>query len=116
MNPQEENRDEEQLASLLAATDRDAAPPDRAFLDRLREQSTAAFQAAFSQPTQPQKRGRFMFSGLMRGLAVAAAVLIGVAVLIWLHLKHSGPAFGEVIDNIAAARNSASEIQLRNQD
>src|SRR5947208_297289 len=103
MNPMDDNRDEEQLASLLGATDRDAAPPDRAFLDRLREQSTAAFQASFSQQAQPQKRGRFMFSGLMRGLAVAAAVLIGVSVFIWLHSPHAGPTFGEVLDKTAEA-------------
>src|SRR6267378_1533400 len=103
MIPQDENRDEEQLASLLASTNRDAAPPDRAILDRLREQSTAAFQASLSQEAQPQKRGRFMFSGLMHGLAVAAAVLIGVSVFVWLHAKNSGVAFGEVMQNVSNA-------------
>ncbi len=37
---------DESLAALLAALDKDAAPPDAAFLDRLREQSAAIFEAA----------------------------------------------------------------------
>ena len=45
MTPSNDDRDD-LLARLLASTERDAAPPDRAFLDRLREQSTKAFAAS----------------------------------------------------------------------
>src|SRR5262249_55138490 len=45
MNPLDEH-DEGQIEALLSAAARDAAPPDPAFLERLRRQSTEVFQAS----------------------------------------------------------------------
>src|SRR3989442_11699466 len=46
MNPTDPRPTDEQLGALLAAAGKDAPPPDRTFLERLRDQSTEAFLAA----------------------------------------------------------------------
>src|SRR5260370_6354418 len=106
MNPQDNNRDEEKLAFLLAATNKDAAPPDRAFLDRLREQSAAAFQAEFSRQAPPQKRRRVMITRTLGVLAasVAAAILIGASLFRWYSLSGAGLTLREALENSAEAQ------------
>src|SRR5262249_32730740 len=64
------------------SADRDAPPPDRAVLDRLRDQSTSAFQAA--TPNSPGKR--LMFTSPIRWIAasVAATIVLGIVVPAWI--------------------------------
>jgi predicted Zn-dependent protease len=105
MHSADDNRTDRQIASFLAAADKSAAPPDRAFLERLREQSTQAFQAAAAQQLQRQRRRRIMISRSVQALAasLAAAVLIGVVLFSWLSPGDSGLAFGQVLDRVAAS-------------
>ena len=46
MNDPETHPTDEQLAALMAAADKDAPPPDQAFLATLRDKSLAAFETA----------------------------------------------------------------------
>ena len=76
---------DEQLAALLAAADRDAPPPDRAFLERLREQSQAAFEGTTPQSTPISPRKRIMIPSALRWVAAAAAVLVvGIVFAQWI--------------------------------
>src|SRR5271166_4867711 len=93
MNPVDEKPDEEQIARLLAATDADAPPPDRAVLAGLRGQATEAFAAAFSAKKRPLRMVRWLAS------AAAALVLVGIGAFLWQSWPISGVALGEVIDN-----------------
>jgi predicted Zn-dependent protease len=102
MTPNDDRRDEELLASFLNTVERDMAPPDQAFLDRLREQSTEAYRAAFAPPQAvPAARRRRLAPWLAVGLA--AAVLVGIGVYLQLPPRASGAPFGEVLDKAAAA-------------
>ena len=80
MNHPDEDRDDEQLASLLPSIEKDAAPPDREFLARLRAQSAEAFAQATSQPLPLKERKRPMFAYAVRwlGAAAAAALLLEI--------------------------------------
>ena len=84
---------DEQLVALLAAADKDAPPPDRALLDRLRQQSTAAFQTALPQSTPFSPRKRTMILSSLRWIAAAAAVLVvGIVVAQWIvHQREPEP-------------------------
>ena len=86
MNPHDDNRDEEPIAPFLAATEKDAVPPDREFLARLRVQSTEAFAAAASQPLPISQRKRPMFFRAVYwlGTAAAAVLVCGVGLYFWL--------------------------------
>src|SRR5947209_6620824 len=77
---------DEQLAALLASTQKDAPPPDRAVLARLREQSTAAFAAGSSPSTPFSLRKRIMRSSSFRWIAASAAALlvVGIVVAQWI--------------------------------
>jgi Flp pilus assembly protein TadD len=95
MNPHEPN--EEQIAAILALSETDAAPPDHAALEKLRAQSTAAFAAAMpsSRPSAGYRNARWL-------TAAAAAILVALGVFFWL-LPGSGPALGQVLENVAKA-------------
>jgi hypothetical protein len=89
MNTPEPEPTDEQLAALMAATEKDAPPPDRAFLDRLREQTQAAFEAATRQATplsatSPSKRTMFPFSFRWIAASAAALLLLGIGVAYWI--------------------------------
>ena len=105
MHSADDNPIDRQIASFLAAADKNAAPPDHAFLEQLRAQSTHAFLAAAAQQSQRQRRRRLMISRSVQALAasLAAAVLIGVVVFAWLSPDDSGLAFGHVLDRVAAS-------------
>ena len=62
MNHPDDDRDDEHFSSLLPSIEKDAAPPDREFLARLRAQSTEAF----SQPLPLKERKRHMFARAVR--------------------------------------------------
>jgi Flp pilus assembly protein TadD/predicted Zn-dependent protease len=80
---------DEQIAALLAAADRDAPPPDRAILDRLRDQSLEAFQSATPGPATISPRKRIMVVSALRWVAAAAAVLfVGIVLANWIGLVH----------------------------
>jgi len=100
MNPDHDRQDDEQMAALFAAADHQGPPPDRALLDKLREQSTEVFQsagaAAHGPSTEKPQRGtsRYrkngtpkrrspMFLLTVRGLMAAAAAAVVVAALVF---------------------------------
>jgi Flp pilus assembly protein TadD len=121
MNPHNENRDEEQVASFLAATERDVVPPDPDFLARLRVQSTEAFQNAPGCWSSAFRRseevaGHRLKAGLQRWffrsarwIAAAAAILLGVGLCFWLVPGQPANAFGKAIENV----ESADTLHLR---
>src|SRR5436190_9733720 len=78
MNSPDRRPPDEQLAALLGAAHRDAAPPDRAFLDRLRQKTTEVFQAV--PPAHP--RNRLMIFSPFRWLAAAAATILVLTVVV----------------------------------
>jgi predicted Zn-dependent protease len=116
MNPLDDNRDEEQIEALLAAAARDVAPPDAAFLARLREQSTDVFQTA-SQPLPTRKlRGRLMTTRLLRALAACLALsLLGSGLYWWLVGRDTSPALADVLANVAHARSIHLQIERDGQ-
>ena len=85
------NPTEEQIAALLGTSGTDVPPPDRPFLDRLREQTAKVFQAAggnnaVTSPRLPRKT-IMIFSSFRWIAATAAAVLVlGVVVANWMGL------------------------------
>jgi predicted Zn-dependent protease len=85
------------LAPLLAAADRDAPPPDAAFLARLRELSAAAFEDAGAPvtpsepPTSPRKRLMIPLLFRWAAAAVAALLFLGAGVAVWLNLTRVAP-------------------------
>ena len=95
MNRDDDIKDDEQIAPILAASETDAAPPDPAVLARLRAQSTEAFKAA-SAP-------RPMFFRRARWLGAAAAVVaFGIGLYFWLSTGASavaGVTLGQVLEN-----------------
>ncbi|HEY7314110.1 MAG TPA: hypothetical protein VH643_32465, partial [Gemmataceae bacterium] len=104
MNPIDDDRDEQQVEAFLSAAARDAAPPDRAFLERLRQQSTDVF-AATANSLPLRQRGRLMTARSLRLLAAAAAVLfvIGPSLGWWLFVRDANPALARVLDNTVRA-------------
>src|SRR5262249_14904029 len=103
------------LPPLLAAAQRDAAPPDRAFLERLREQSAAAFaSSATVEPRSPSPpKGRAMITRLLAVAAtLAAAIALFLAVMHQNAPKPQTPpkasddslALGKALDSLAAAK------------
>ncbi len=105
MNPIDDDRDEEPIEAFLLAAARDAAPPDRPFLARLREQSTELFQTS-SHPIPLRKRGRTMTARVLRLLATAAALLLlAGGVYWWAFARDPNPAFAQVLDNAAHAQS-----------
>src|SRR5260370_27435475 len=110
MNPQDDktddDRDERRIASMLSAAGKDAAPPDPAFLDKLREQSTEAYLAAFPRQA-PQRRRRVMVQSMVRWAAsVAAALVFLVGGYLVFFAGPSGPTFGTVLANVARSDSS----------
>ncbi|MHB1035082.1 MAG: VIT domain-containing protein [Pirellulales bacterium] len=112
MNPNDNNWDEERFAALLASTGGDAAPPDREFLDRLREQSTQVFLAESSQRTLLRQRRDRMFTLVIRGVAASVAAVIAVAALVWSSISpgDSAVAFGKVLESMSSADTLRLEI------
>jgi Flp pilus assembly protein TadD len=100
-NSQDDDRDEKRIASFLSAAEQGAPPPDRAFLDRLREESTAAFQAA-NTPSMGNMVRRHMYRSFVRWTLTAAALLLMVGGYL-LFFGKSGPEFGTILDNVARA-------------
>ncbi|MBN9122187.1 MAG: hypothetical protein J0I06_24120 [Planctomycetes bacterium] len=89
MNDPETHPADEQLAALLAAAEKDAPPPDPAFLARLRERSQAAFETATTptapaSPSPPRKRPMIPFAFRWLAAGAAALLLIGIGLAYWL--------------------------------
>src|SRR5262249_6236073 len=98
MNPPDDSRDDRHWPSFLGAVDRSAAPPDRAFLERLRAQSTEVFLASSFQQAQRQRR-RHMATVILRWSAAAAAViLVGAFFFSWFSPQGREVDFGKVLD------------------
>ena len=91
MNDPETPTSDEQLAALLATTDKDAPRPDPAFLARLRELTQAAFEASPATTTSPappnSPRKRTMLPIPFRWFAagVAALIVLGIGVAFWIN-------------------------------
>src|SRR5262245_17794959 len=106
-----DDRDDEQLASLLPSIEKDAAPPDREFLARLRAQSAEAFSQAASQPLPIKARKRPMFARSVRwlGTAAAAAVLLALGWYYGFGPGRPADTFGKVLENV----ENADSVYLR---
>ena len=104
MNPHDDIRDEEQIASLLSATQADAAPPDARVLAHLRVQSTEAFTVA-EGAVRARSRKRAAIMKRARWLTAAAAVIgLSFALYFWLAPEASGGlTFGQVLENVEKA-------------
>ena len=115
MNPiddaQDRTQDDEQIASVLASSQADAAPPDKEFLAQLRMQSTDAFTAAAASPPVADApgspapaipRGFFRRSRWLGG--IAAAVTVGIGLYYLLAPGVSGVAFGLVLEKLEEAK------------
>ena len=124
MTPADDDRDDP-FAHLLGATDRGTAPPDRAFLERLREQSAAAFLASYevspltttlspeagqrekNQPSPP--KGRAMLTRFAGALAATAALLLVVAIYYQKPQKPIKPAeplaLGTALESVTGAKS-----------
>jgi len=108
MNSPDEKRDEEQIAFLLAAAEKDVMPPEREFLARLRAQSSEAFLQAAAQPLatrsdRERKRSRLARALRGVGLAAAAAIMLAAGLYFWLSPGTSALAFGKVLETITEA-------------
>ena len=105
MNPNDDTKDEEQIAAILSSTTNDAAPPDADVLARLRAQSTAAF-AATENAAAVRSSSRAIRMKRVRWLGAAAAVLFvvsGLGVYFWLVPGPHGVSFGQVLENMEKA-------------
>ena len=82
MNSHNDDQTERDVSTLLSAAEKDAVPPDEAFLARLPEHTLQAFMTASAQPPARSRRYRIMHSRTLKWLipaAVAAAVVVAVA-------------------------------------
>src|SRR5262249_221077 len=105
MNPQDEKRDDEQLAALLGTVNRDAAPPDAEALRRAKELSAQAFLQAQNGPGR-----RLMFWTKMRIMVAASLALVfTLGSVIWFrnHLhKERAPDFATVMTDLYRSTNN----------
>jgi len=138
--PDDESRDDAQFASLFSSVSQsrergaDVSSPDRTFLDRLRQESAAAFLASTSMPaaatspasTSPTPAGEpssrvestrklpmFLFRALAAGLLLAAG--IGYFTSHQVKTPQSALALGEVLDAIARADSLHLAVTLKGQ-
>ena len=101
MKAQNDKYEDKRMSSLLSAVDRGTNEPDRQFLDKLKEQSTAEFLTSStagnkqSEETAPISIWRIIMKSRMTKLAAAAVIV--VAVLAGIHL------FGGSIDGTTIA-------------
>ncbi|HZN33486.1 MAG TPA: VIT domain-containing protein, partial [Pirellulaceae bacterium] len=112
IRPQPEDR----LARLLATTETDAAPSDRAALAALRDRAAAEFAAAGQEPTLTHEQRSTMF--FMRALTVLAATAAAVLVAFFLREANRPAAeltLGEVHQKLLAADSYRAEWELRDQ-
>jgi tetratricopeptide (TPR) repeat protein len=112
MSPQHPH-DEELLAALLKAADRDVAPPDHAALERLRAQSAEAFRTAAGQKTAlvpASRRTLRRFVTVAAGLA--AVVLVGLGLSFWMTPRSHADTFARVLQNVADA---GAHLQVTHQ-
>ena len=105
-DPHEDPREEEQLARLLSAANRDLPPPDREFLARLREQSTAAMLQTQEAPRSDlsaatQTGGRRGW--LVRIATFTAAAAILAAIVLSTPGSSSDQNFASVLENLQEA-------------
>jgi predicted Zn-dependent protease len=97
MNSPDARPTDEQLAALLGAAEKDAPPPDRAFLARLREQTVAVFETQADKnvstiPISPRKRTMFFSSFRWIAASAAAVLVLGIVLAQWIaHLKEQDP-------------------------
>ncbi len=111
MNPLDDNRDEEQIEAMLSAAARDAAPPDLAFLARLRQQSTDVFQSASGRSAARKGRSRLMTTAILRTLAASLLLcLLGGTLYWWSVQSGDGPALAEVLENVHHAQSIHFQI------
>ena len=96
------------FAAVRTAPDAaDAPPPDRAVLDRLREQSLEAFQTAAASSTSVSGRKPPMSLSPFRWVAAVAAVLVVGVVLAQLAIRMNW--FGQAPENRFVAANGLAD-------
>jgi tetratricopeptide (TPR) repeat protein len=100
MNPHDDRQDEQSLTPFLKAVERDMAPPDSAFLQRLRAQSADVYQQSFARQQFSRRRLRLW---LRAGIAAAVVAAIGAYLLMPPRSPAVSVPFAEVLKNTAAA-------------
>jgi predicted Zn-dependent protease len=115
MNPNDEIQEEDRIAALLGATDKDAAPPDQEALARLRAQSTEAFAASSIKPSSTPERNRRMVFNMTRWVAAAAAIIVGAGVYFWLAPATNNNALGATLGQVLENSDQADSLHLRFQ-
>jgi hypothetical protein len=108
MDANHEDRTDERVSRFFSAAEHEGAPPDEAFLKRLREQSTETFMAAAGESPPPAGRYRIMNSKNLRWFIpiAAAAAIVLLAVGIWPGETKDGRvyAMADVPDLLRTAR------------
>ncbi len=116
MTAKDNRWDEQRLGEVFSSVDRDAPPPDAELLARLREQSTAAFEAesvpqSQSEETAPSARRRSMFVLAIRALVSASAAVFVIGASLWSLLgSDDSTALGDVLAKVAEAQSLKLEI------
>jgi Flp pilus assembly protein TadD len=119
MNPEDSQWEDERMAALFAAVNKDPAQPDEQFLERLREQSTEVFAASAKGmgtippeqlpappgqlPTSGRRRRMFVLASRALAASAASAALAGALIWGWLAGGESAASFGKVLQEVAAA-------------
>src|SRR5262249_61670465 len=97
----------------LAAVAKDAVPPDRELLARLRAQSTEAFAGSVqSLSIGVRKRPMISRAGRWLGAAAAAVLLVGGGLYVFFSLSPSAVAFGKVLENTERADTLHLRVSL----
>jgi outer membrane lipoprotein-sorting protein len=111
MNSNSDDHIDERMTSLLSVAGRDAASPDEAFLERLREQSTETYMAASATEPAQSRRYRLMHSKQFKWFTTAAAAAVILMVInFWPGAEPNGIAWADVVRHIQAARGITCEV------
>ncbi|MBC7852335.1 MAG: hypothetical protein IAF94_02775, partial [Pirellulaceae bacterium] len=114
MNENHDHETDEQLTRLLSAGTGRAAPPDRAFLSRLREQSTQAFLESepTTSPAPPRDTPMLLIRSLIGLSVAAAAMLLGYVAL----STRTDPYLFEAVDELAATSSYRVRLVVGNKE
>ncbi len=126
MNFEDEKQKNERLSQLFSAVDRNTTGPDKKFLDKLQEQSTAEFLASSTNEMKDsQIETSFpVWSNIMKSkiikLAAAAVIIIGVILVInysGAPIGGSSVAWGEVVKKLENIQTySFRKIRMETND
>ncbi|MGD0897041.1 MAG: VIT domain-containing protein [Thermoguttaceae bacterium] len=121
MNPEDDIREDEQIAALLAALDADVPPPDPRVREDLRRRAAEVFASAGARAgsasnSTPIRRRSPMFLSTIRW-AAAAATAASVAAVYFFFAAGSGadaaaPTLGKAMIQLADAKSVHAEVTI----